>query len=122
LLRKRLEPDISTWANKARVKGAKLERGENDEMPIKDWETLWDWAGVEANAIAKQFYGAGDEEEYEEDEEEDNEDTPNKMDVDVPKVVNKASGPAMPLDQLLGFAVTGTMPPNRNFPSGMRRP
>jgi hypothetical protein len=127
LLRKRLEPDISTWANKARIKGAVLERGDNSGMSLKDWEELWDWAAPEANEIVRNvMMGLGDDEsnadeEDEEDvDEEDQNDVENKMDVDPAQPsVRPPSGPAMPLDQLLGISVTGAMPQRRYTP-GMR--
>jgi hypothetical protein len=124
LLRKRLEPDISTWASKARVKGAVLERGDNSGMSLKDWEELWDWAAPEANEIVRNvMMGLGDDDSNADEEDEDDEDqndAENKMDVDPAQPsVRPPSGPAMPLDQLLGISVTGTMPQRRYTP-GMR--
>src|ERR1700712_4456363 len=71
LLRKRLEPDIVTWVNNARSKGARLDEDipsspdetsmdvdqESTAGKIKsaDWAELWDWAAPAANPIAREI-------------------------------------------------------------------
>lgn len=120
LLRKRLEPDVSSWADRARIKGALLEREGAGNMPLRDWVTLWDWAAPEANEVIRQVLLKEPEDEDEDDEDED--ETVNKMDVDTrAPALRSVDGPSMPLHQLLTFGVSaGAIAPRIERAPGTR--
>jgi mediator of RNA polymerase II transcription subunit 8 len=72
LLRKRLEPDVVTWLENGRSRGAALSAaGESSGMSGANWDELWNWAGPAANDIVREVYiGGGSEEESEDGSEE----------------------------------------------------
>jgi mediator of RNA polymerase II transcription subunit 8, fungi type len=85
LLRKRLEPDVVTWLETGRSRGAALatpadsmtSEGAKDSaarMAGGDWDELWNWAGPAANEIVRDVYNDEDSEEEDDDDDEDDED------------------------------------------------
>ena len=74
LLRKKADPGVEQWVEEGREEGAKIlgnVDGMDYENQAKEWRELWEWAGVEANGVAREYDWGGD---LEEDDEEGNED------------------------------------------------
>jgi len=107
LLRKRLEPDVRKWQDRARGVGIELEDG-IAEGDGQEWEALWDWAAPACNVVAKEVFPR---EEDEEEQDEDSDDEDQKMGEDKKEVI--VSGPPMPLSNILKFASMGVMPPSQ---------
>lgn len=112
LLRKRLEPNITTWAFEARKSGVKLGNGTQD-MSKEDWHELWNWAAPDANGIAREIF---------EDDEEGQSPTPGQSPTaseggggeameGVEKVSDETIAPMMNLGDLMRFTSTGSIPP-----------
>ncbi|KAF2663413.1 hypothetical protein BT63DRAFT_118020 [Microthyrium microscopicum] len=82
LMRKQLEPTISSWQERLRDEGAKLEAGKLGDMRRDQWLELWDWAVLNGSEIAKEELHATDlgqdfdDEEEDDDEMEIEKDTP----------------------------------------------
>jgi hypothetical protein len=100
LLRKRLDPEIVTWANNAKDMASKLSKNQSD-MGGQEWDELWDWAAPESNDIIRGIFP----ELAAEDDDEEPAQPPRRQNL-------TAAQPSASLDDTMTFAATGMPPRN----------
>jgi hypothetical protein len=114
LVRTKATPEVELYRERAFESGKKLDEGQADE--------LWDWAGAEANRIARNWNWEEDEDEDDEDESDEDEDEDENEGKDrektAPSAADKGKGKAdvqyrgepMRLEDVLKFLATGIEP------------
>jgi mediator of RNA polymerase II transcription subunit 8 len=128
LLRKRLEPDVVTWLENGRARGAALSSpaetsgGDAASMAGGDWDELWNWAGPAANEIVREVYMGGGSEEGSEDgseegseedeveEDEDEEVEKAKIELPVSEQPPAIEAPPLPLQSIMRFSSVAAPP------------
>ena len=64
LLRKKLEVGVEEWVQDGRETGEQVllgpEKGIGAGEEAEAWRSLWEWAGVEANGVAREYDWGGD--------------------------------------------------------------
>jgi mediator of RNA polymerase II transcription subunit 8 len=132
LLRKRLEPDVVSWLENGRSRGAALSApaetagGAGDSaagMSGDNWDELWNWAGPAANDIVREVYiGGGSDEGSEEGSDEGSEAGSDEVDVEEEAEEAKDDSPAvdqppapvvppLPLQSIMSYAtLAGRLP------------
>jgi mediator of RNA polymerase II transcription subunit 8 len=89
LLRKRLEPDMVTWLENARTRGAALSDSAQTggepatSMAGGNWDELWNWAGPAANDIVREVYMGGGSDDGSDDGSEEDEGSEEEVEVEV---------------------------------------
>ena len=124
LLRKKLEVGVEEWVESGRDEGQRI-FGPSSSIPNSSstvqstaaadhWRRLWEWAGIEANGVAREYDWGGD---LDGDDEDDAEDADEEMDEDgvdagktgsQVKAEETVKGKPMSLDDMMRFMAKGT--------------
>ena len=118
LLRKKLMPDISNWADEAKEKGREVDgvvdtslpwsmtkKADTNAMKGEDWVELWNWAAPAANNIIREVWM----DEQGQDEDEDMPDEPLPQQPSAPEL--PSGTPRMQTVDVLRFVHSGKLPP-----------
>lgn len=112
LLRKKLEVGVEEWVEQGREAGEQvtMSLGGSDE-----WRGLWEWAGITANGVAREYDWGGDldddeDEEDEEDEKDDASEEPEGKQLGEEtrkEVITRAAEKPMSMDDVMKFMARG---------------
>ena len=115
LLRKKLEVGVEEWVEQGREEGQRVLTSSSPSpgAAAAKWRALWEWAGIEANGVARVYDWGGDleDEDEEEDDEDGEEDGAGDRDAgDAGKEQSNggvSGGTLIPLDDMMRFMAKG---------------